>query len=61
MVVSLAICVQAGAKGIPLVFLMTDNQIVKEQFLVFINDLLSTGIIQVGGAVSPSAQQLARH
>jgi hypothetical protein len=60
-VVSLAICVQAGAKGIPLVFLMTDNQIVKEQFLVFINDLLSTGIIQVGGAVSPSAQQLARH
>jgi hypothetical protein len=36
---------QAGAKGQPVVFLMTDNQIVKEQFLVYINDLLSTGIV----------------
>jgi hypothetical protein len=26
-------------------FLMTDNQIVKEQFLVYINDLLSTGVV----------------
>ena len=26
-------------------FLMTDNQIVKEQFLVYVNDLLSTGVV----------------
>ncbi len=37
--------VQAGVKGIPITFLMTDNQIVKEKFLVYINDLLSTGYI----------------
>ena len=36
---------QAGVKGIPITFLMTDNQIVKEKFLVYINDLLSTGYI----------------
>eukprot|EP00955_Chlamydomonas_euryale_P098702 365162-Chlamydomonas_euryale.AAC.26 len=36
---------KAGAKGTPVTFLMTDNQIVKEQFLVYINDLLSTGYI----------------
>jgi hypothetical protein len=41
----LALYTKAGAKGQPVVFLMTDNQIVKEQFLVFINDLLSTGIV----------------
>jgi P-loop containing dynein motor region D4 len=35
----------AGVKGTPVTFLMTDNQIVKEKFLVFINDLLSTGYI----------------
>ncbi len=35
-----------SAKGIPVLFLMTDNQIVKEQFLVYINDLLSTGLVQ---------------
>ena len=38
-------------------FLMTDNQIVKEQFLVYINDLLSTGVVsdlftQVQGSTS---------
>lgn len=32
-------------QGIPTMFLMTDNQIVKEQFLVYINDLLSTGVV----------------
>ncbi|KAK9866454.1 hypothetical protein WJX84_011662 [Apatococcus fuscideae] len=36
---------KAGVKGIPITFLMTDNQIVKEKFLVYINDLLSTGYI----------------
>jgi hypothetical protein len=41
----LALYHKAGAKGQPVVFLMTDNQIVKEQFLVYINDLLSTGIV----------------
>ncbi len=36
---------KAGTKGTPVTFLMTDNQIVKEAFLVYINDLLSTGYI----------------
>lgn len=36
---------KAGMKGIPITFLMTDNQIVKEGFLVYINDLLSTGYV----------------
>ena len=36
---------KAGAKGQPVVLLMTDNQIVKEGFLVFINDLLANGDI----------------
>ncbi len=36
---------KAGMKGTPITFLMTDNQIVKEGFLVYINDLLSTGYI----------------
>ncbi len=36
---------QAGSKGQPVVLLMTDNQIVNEGFLVYINDLLSTGYI----------------
>jgi dynein heavy chain len=41
----LTLYTMAGAKGIPVTFLMTDNQIVKEKFLVYINDLLSTGYI----------------
>ena len=36
---------QAGVKGTAITFLMTDNQIVNEKFLVYINDLLSTGYI----------------
>ena len=32
-------------RGIPITFLLTDNQIVNEKFLVFINDLLSTGYV----------------
>lgn len=41
----LALYTKAGVKGIPITFLMTDNQIVNEKFLVYINDLLSTGYI----------------
>ena len=36
---------KAGAKGQPVTFLMTDSQIVQERFLVYINDLLSSGYI----------------
>eukprot|EP00232_Nephroselmis_pyriformis_P019075 CAMPEP_0182900652 /NCGR_PEP_ID=MMETSP0034_2-20130328/28990_1 /TAXON_ID=156128 /ORGANISM="Nephroselmis pyriformis, Strain CCMP717" /LENGTH=4527 /DNA_ID=CAMNT_0025034901 /DNA_START=131 /DNA_END=13711 /DNA_ORIENTATION=+ len=36
---------RTGCKGIPITFLMTDNQIVNERFLVYINDLLSSGYI----------------
>lgn len=42
---SVVCCLQAGVKGIAITFLMTDNQIVNEKFLVYINDLLSTGYI----------------
>lgn len=41
----LALYTKAGVKGTPITFLMTDNQIVNEKFLVYINDLLSTGYI----------------
>ena len=34
---------KAGAKGTPVVFLLTDNQLTKEAFLVYINDLLANG------------------
>lgn len=34
---------KAGVKSQPTTFLLTDNQIVKEQMLVYINDYLSTG------------------
>ena len=36
---------KAGMKGQPVTFLLTDNQIVNEKFLVFLNDLLSTGLV----------------
>eukprot|EP00163_Fabomonas_tropica_P031151 TRINITY_DN730_c1_g2_i2.p1 TRINITY_DN730_c1_g2~~TRINITY_DN730_c1_g2_i2.p1 ORF type:complete len:4514 (+),score=1634.66 TRINITY_DN730_c1_g2_i2:234-13775(+) len=36
---------KAGVKNIPTVFLFTDSQIVEPKFLVYINDLLSTGNI----------------
>jgi len=37
---------RAGVKpGEPLVFLLTDSQVVEERFLVFVNDLLSSGVI----------------
>merc|ERR1719162_1437690 len=34
-----------GVKGLPTTFLLTDTQIVNEQFLVYINDMLSSGWI----------------
>ena len=36
---------KAGAKNAQITFLMTDNQIVNEKFLVYINDYLATGLI----------------
>jgi dynein heavy chain len=36
---------QAGIKGIPTVWIMTDQQIVNEQFLIYINNFLSSGWI----------------
>lgn len=35
----------SGVKGIPTTFLLTDSQIVNEKFLVYINDMLSSGWI----------------
>lgn len=34
---------KAGAKGVPVVLLLTDNQLTKEAFLVYVNDLLANG------------------
>ena len=36
---------RAGVKGIPLVFLLTDTQIIDDKFLIYINGILSTGWI----------------
>lgn len=36
---------KAGSKGTKVTFLLTDTNIVNERFLVYINDLLSTGYI----------------
>ena len=36
---------KAGVKGVPVSFIMTDTQIINEEFLVYINDLLSSGYI----------------
>lgn len=35
----------AGVKGIPLMFLMTDSQVIDERFLIYINSILSSGWI----------------
>lgn len=35
----------SGVKGNPLLFLMTDGQIVNERFLIYINDILANGWI----------------
>ena len=36
---------KAGVKGNQIAFLITDNQIVNERFLIYLNDFLSTGYI----------------
>ena len=41
----LALYTKAGVKGNQVTFLITDNQIINEGFLVYINDFLSTGSI----------------
>ena len=41
----LALYTRCGVKGIGVVFLITDSHIVNERFLVYINDLLSSGNI----------------
>jgi dynein heavy chain len=35
----------AGVKGVPIVFLMTDTQVVDEKFLIYINSILASGWI----------------
>lgn len=40
-----AMYMTAGVKGVQLVFLMTDTQIVNEEFLVYINSILTSGWI----------------
>ena len=35
----------AGVKGIPLMFLLTDAQIIDDKFLIYVNDILSNGWI----------------
>lgn len=37
---------KTGVQGIEMLFLMTDSQIVDNKFLVYINDILSSGFIQ---------------
>lgn len=46
----LGLYIKAGVKSIPVTFLMTDNQIVREPMLVYLNDLLSTGVCDVFSA-----------
>ena len=41
----LALYNRAGVRGVQVTFLITDNQIINERFLVYINDFLSTGFI----------------
>lgn len=41
----LSLYTKTGVKSTPVVFILTDNQIIDEKFLVYINDLLSTGYI----------------
>lgn len=37
--------IKAGVAGIPLFFILTDSQIPKDNFLIYINDILSAGYI----------------
>jgi dynein heavy chain len=41
----LALYSKAGVKNQQIAFLITDNQIINEKFLVYINDFLSTGYV----------------
>mmetsp|Transcript_25005 Transcript_25005/g.85566 ORF Transcript_25005/g.85566 Transcript_25005/m.85566 type:complete len:4525 (+) Transcript_25005:136-13710(+) len=41
----LGLYTKAGVKSTPVTFLMTDGQIINERFLVYLNDLLSSGYI----------------
>ena len=41
----LSLYTRTGVKATPVVFILTDTQIIDERFLVYINDLLSTGYI----------------
>jgi len=52
----LALYNKAGVKGNQVTFLITDNQIINERFLVYINDFLSTGFIT--DLCSPVCQDL---
>jgi dynein heavy chain len=36
---------QAGAQKKPTVFLLTDSQVLDEQFLIYVSDFLSTGVL----------------
>lgn len=49
----------AGVKGIGMVFLLTDTQIVDDKFLVYVNDMLTSGwiagLFEVGGGVGCAA------
>ena len=39
----LTLYAKTGSKGVKVTFLLTDSNIIQERFLVYINDLLSTG------------------
>jgi len=36
---------KSGAQGLPLMFILTDGQIINDRFLMYINDILSTGYV----------------
>lgn len=37
---------KAGAVGTPQLFILTDTQIINDKFLMYVNDILSTGYIE---------------
>lgn len=36
---------KSGVQGTPLMFILTDTQIINDKFLIYINDILSAGYI----------------
>lgn len=51
----LTLYAKAGSKGTKVTFLLTDSNIIQERFLVYINDLLSTGhVADLCTPVSPT-------